>query len=107
MNNLIKNRSLTKLTVAGTETVWLISANDLLLGDVVYLTAANDWSRVLSEASYNRDKPVVDSQLEVLATDQSTVLGHALVEANLLEDGSLSLSHYRDRIRLGGPTHYG
>ncbi|MGK0231911.1 MAG: hypothetical protein ACI9US_004594, partial [Gammaproteobacteria bacterium] len=93
-----------KLSVAGTDAVWLISANDLLMGGVVYLTPTMGWSRVLLEAFTVRKKSVALSQLASLVADQSTVIGHTLVEASLHADGTLSLLHYRDRIREGGPT---
>jgi hypothetical protein len=50
------------------------------------------------------EKSVAVSHLTNVVSDQSIVLGHTLVEASLHADGALSLSHYRDRIREGGPT---
>jgi hypothetical protein len=104
VTNLNKNASLAKLSVAGADAVWLISANDLLMGGVVYMTPTKGWSRVLSEAFTVHEKSVAVSQLASLLADQSTVLAHTLVEASVRADGTLSLSHYRDRIREGGPT---
>ncbi len=100
-----KISSLANPSIAEANTVWLISANDLLMGDVVYMTQKIEWSRVLTEAFPMGEKSVALSNLTNVVSDQSIVLGHTLVEASLHADGALSLSHYRDRIREGGPTH--
>ncbi|MFT6301410.1 MAG: hypothetical protein ACI9XK_004343 [Granulosicoccus sp.] len=104
MKNLKKNYSLAKLSITGADAIWLISANDLLTGGVVYMTPTSGWSRVLSDAFTISEKSVALSHLANLVSDQSIVLGHTLVEANLHTDGALTLSHYRDRIREDGPT---
>lgn len=104
MTNFNKNTSLAKFTVAETDAVWVISANDLLIGSVMYMTPALGWSPILSEALTMNEKSAALSHFDSLAGDQSIVLGHTLVEASVLADGTLRLSHYRDRIRASGPT---
>ena len=38
----------------------VVTANDLLEGDVIYLTAANDWTRDLKAAGFSPAECVVD-----------------------------------------------
>ena len=85
--------------------VWLISANDLLSGDVIYLTELGDWSRNLVDALCREDKSVVTAEVTELEMQQNRVLGPILVEACVNSDGSLALQHFRDRFRDSGPTH--
>lgn len=85
--------------------VWLISANDLLSGEVIYLTATGDWSRNLNDALCREDKNVVATEVTELETQQNRVLGPTLVEACINPDGTCVLQHFRDRFRDSGPTH--
>lgn len=102
--DISKNTSLARLSFSEASTVWLISANDLHNGYVVYLTPVFDWSRELSVAFTIGDKSTALSHLANIATDESTVVSQTLVEAGIETDGTLSLLHYRDRIREAGPT---
>lgn len=86
--------------------LWLISANDLLLGDVVYLAEQNEWTRDLGEASCFDSQPAAE-QARLAAEDQhDKVVGPIVVGASYRTDEkALMLNHFRDRFRESGPTH--
>lgn len=105
VENTFRGTSLTTVSIAGAATVWLISANDLLIGDVVYLTPGHGWSRQLTDALAIAEKSDALTVFTRVSNDQAVVVGHTLLEANQHADGTLTLSHYRDRIRFSGPTH--
>jgi len=94
-----------KDTAIEQNSLWLISANELLSGDVIYLTSTGDWSRSLSDALCVDDKSAVASKVQQLEAEQNRVLGPILVEARVNPDGTLALQHFRDRFRESGPTH--
>ena len=75
----------------------ILTANALLDGDVVYFTRKG-WSRQRGEAFVATDEAggeALDASLEEAIQDGE------VVEPYLIEAGQ---DHYRERIRLGGPT---
>jgi hypothetical protein len=75
----------------------ILTANALLDGDVVYF-ARNGWSRDRASAFVATDEAggeALEASLEEAIEDG------AVVEPYLIEAGQ---DHYRERIRLGGPT---
>ena len=75
----------------------ILTANDLLDGDVVYFTRAG-WSRDRVAAFVATDEAAgeaLEASLEEAFEDG------AVVEPYLIEAGQ---DHVRERIRLGGPT---
>ena len=85
--------------------VWLISANDLMLGDIVYYTASGSWSRQLSEAACLTLESEARAIVEEHEARHSQVLSPTLVKAYQVGNSKPVLSHYRDRYREVGPTH--
>jgi hypothetical protein len=75
----------------------ILTANALLDGDVVYFTRAG-WSPDRAEAFVATDEAGAEA-LEA-ALEESIEEG-AVVEPYLIEAGQ---DHYRERIRLSGPT---
>jgi len=75
----------------------ILTANELLDGGVVYFTRAG-WSPDRAEAFVATDEPGAEA-LEA-ALEESIEQG-AVVEPYLIEAGQ---DHYREQIRLGGPT---
>jgi hypothetical protein len=75
----------------------ILTANDLLDGDVVYFTRSG-WSRDRASAFVATDEAGGEA-LE--ASLEEAIENGAVVEPYLIEAGQ---AHYRERIRLGGPT---
>ncbi len=85
--------------------VWLISANDLLSGQVVYQASSDLWTRDINDAHQYDERAAASEVLETLETDQSVVLSPLIVDAHLHTDKTLTLTHFRNRFRESGPTH--
>ena len=81
----------------------IITANDLLSGEVVYLSASGDWSPKHGDAVlFNNDQ--ADTRLnEVQASDQS-VVGPYLAGATQGGDAPAPI-HFREVFRTKGPSN--
>lgn len=83
----------------------LITANDLLSGEVVYLTASGAWSRSPDNAEMLHDDSTEAQRLaEVLEADTS-VIGPYLAQATRRDDGAIVPSHFREVFRTTGPSN--
>lgn len=83
----------------------IITANALLEGDVVYLTADDRWSRQISEAELITDE--AHGQLRLLGAEAQTgtVVGVYLADAKPGERGP-EPTHFREEFRRTGPSNY-
>jgi hypothetical protein len=83
----------------------IITANALIEGDVVYLTADDSWTRHLSEADLLTDE--ADAQLRLLQAEAQSdlVVGVYLVDAIAGADGP-EPTHFREEFRRTGPSNY-
>ncbi|PSL20447.1 DUF2849 domain-containing protein [Shimia abyssi] len=83
----------------------VITANALLEGDVIYLTAQDTWTRDLSEAALLTDE--ADAQLRLLdaAKQVDLVVGVYLADAVAGENGP-EPTHFREEFRRTGPSNY-
>jgi len=79
----------------------VVTANDLLKGDVIYQTQTG-WTRRLSEAEILTDE--ADAQLRLIEASQQTetVVGAYLAEVT--PDGAPT--HFREDFRATGPSNY-
>lgn len=85
-----------------TPTPQIVSANDLLDGDVVYLTNFGDWTRLIEEAAIALTSNAADALLA--AADQpDKVVGPYLVPVDQSDDGPVP-RHFRERFRVDGPS---
>lgn len=82
----------------------IVSANDLLAGDVVYLTPGHGWTRALSQAAVAREAAAADRLLAAAAAQQDRVVDPFLAEVAL--DGPTPRPlHFREAFRARGPSH--
>jgi hypothetical protein len=82
----------------------IVTANALLEGDVIYLTADDRWSRNLAEAELIDDE--AHAQLRLLDADrQKSVVGAYLAEATAGPKGPQP-THFREAFRAKGPSNY-
>ncbi|MCR8726321.1 DUF2849 domain-containing protein [Frigidibacter sp. ROC022] len=83
----------------------VVTANALLEGDVVYLTADNRWSRVHSEAELIEDEAIAELRLLDASARDSEVVGPYLAEARPGPNGPEPV-HFREAFRARGPSNY-
>ncbi len=83
----------------------VVTANDLLEGDVIYLTAADGWTRELREAELIVDE--AEAQLRLLAAQSQPqiAVGAYLADAKAGEHGPEPV-HFREDFRRTGPSNY-
>ncbi|WP_170459280.1 DUF2849 domain-containing protein [Ruegeria arenilitoris] len=83
----------------------VVSANDLLEGDVIYLTADDRWSRDLREAELITDE--AHAQLRLLDAQKQVdkIVGAYLADVVAGENGP-EPTHFREDFRRTGPSNY-
>ncbi len=82
----------------------IVTANALVEGDVVYLTADDRWSRDHRDAELIEDE--AHAQLRLLEAQASPgVVGAVLAEARAGANGPEPV-HFRDAFRAAGPSNY-
>ena len=83
----------------------VVTASDLLIGDVIYLTADDRWSRHLSDAEVITDE--AHAQLRLLEAERQTgkVVGAYLAEVRPGRTGP-EPAHFREDFRRRGPSNY-
>ena len=83
----------------------VVTANDLRLGDVVYLTADDRWSRLHHEAELIDDEAHAQVRLLHGAAQRQIVVGAYLAEAKAGPNGPEPV-HFREEFRTRGPSNY-
>ena len=82
----------------------VVTANDLLKGDVIYQTA-NGWTRDLANAEILTDEAHADLRLIEGSQQIADVVGVYLMDAAL--DGTApQTTHFREAFRAKGPSNY-
>ena len=83
----------------------VVTANALLEGDVVYLTADDCWSRDLSAAEVLTDEADADLRLLMAQGRGSQVVGAYLANVTPQASGPQP-THFREEFRRTGPSNY-
>ncbi|MGX9356433.1 DUF2849 domain-containing protein [Roseobacteraceae bacterium S113] len=83
----------------------VVTANDLVLGDVVYLAENDTWVRALSDAEVLTDE--AEAQLRLVEASRQTheVVGVYLADV-AVEEGRPTPTHFREAFRAKGPSNY-
>ncbi len=86
-------------------TAKVVTASDLLMGDVIYLRADDQWSRRLSDAEIITDE--AHAQLRLLSAERQSarVVGAYLAEIFPGPDGPAP-THFREGFRATGPSNH-
>ncbi len=85
---------------------WVIGANDLLLGDFVYLHEKQEWALDLSTAQKFHEKDIAEQTLQDINVNKTDeVVGAELVPLLVHANQAIELKRLRDRLREVGPTH--
>ncbi len=83
----------------------VVTANDLRLGDVVYLTADDHWTRLHHEAELIEDEAHAQMRLLHAAAQRQIVVGAYLADAKQGQHGP-EPTHFREEFRTRGPSNY-
>ena len=81
----------------------VVTANDLLEGDCVWLTETGAWTRTLAEAQLITDPDTAGERLAVAAAQPGIVVGAYLADAAEGPDGPAPV-HFREVFRQRGPS---
>lgn len=82
----------------------VVTANALLEGDVVYLTADDQWTRDLKQAELITDEAVADLRLLEAERRAAEVVGPYLADM-VAGDGGPEPTHFREDFRRKGPSN--
>lgn len=83
----------------------IVTANALLEGDVVYLTAEDQWSRAIKDAEIIEDPAHGDLRLLFGQSQGNSVVGVYLADVCVTEHGPKPV-HFREEFRTKGPSNY-
>ena len=83
----------------------IITANALVEGDVVYLTADDRWSRHLAQAELIDDEAHAQIRLLDAEMQHDRVIGAYLADAQASDTGPRP-AHFREEFRATGPSNY-
>ena len=83
----------------------VVTANDLLQGDVVWLTADDRWSRDMRDAELIEDEAHAAIRLIDAQAQRSVVVGAYLADARPSAAGPEPV-HFREVFRTRGPSNY-
>ena len=83
----------------------VVTANDLLEGDVVYLTEDDRWSRELVEAELITDEAHAQVRLLDASRQAHKIVGAYLADA-VAGDNGPQPAHFREDFRRTGPSNY-
>lgn len=80
----------------------VLTANALLEGDVIYLTAQGTWARTLAAAEVFTDEAVAEERL--FSVSPAEAVGAYLMPVRLT-DGAPAPVHFREAFRARGPSN--
>ncbi|MFZ5963831.1 DUF2849 domain-containing protein [Thalassococcus sp. BH17M4-6] len=83
----------------------VVTANALLEGDVVYLTADDQWTRDLRQAEVLTDEAVAQIRLLDASSRQAEIVGAYLADVAPTPDGP-EPTHFREDFRRTGPSNH-
>ena len=82
----------------------IVTANDLLIGDVNYQTTTG-WSRDLADAEVLSDEAHADLRMIDASQQIDTAVGVYLMDIDAAGD-ALKTKHFREAFRARGPSNY-
>ncbi|WP_341213955.1 DUF2849 domain-containing protein [uncultured Limimaricola sp.] len=83
----------------------VVTANRLLEGDAVWLTADGRWTPDMHEAELLDEEAHAELRLLIAQSDAATVVGPYLADAVSGEHGP-EPTHFRETFRTRGPSNY-
>jgi len=86
-------------------TIQIITANDLLSGEVVYLAENGEWTIEHAEAISFETELGASSRLDDVMQLDPSVIGAYLVDVSLGEGNAPKPAHFRETFRTTGPSN--
>lgn len=83
----------------------IVTANDLLDGEVIYLAADATWTKHMSKAALFTDQPAAELALEKASMQAGLAVGAYLADARPSTQGP-EPTHFREEFRRRGPSNY-
>jgi hypothetical protein len=83
----------------------IVTASDLRAGDVIYLTAADTWTRDHAQAELIDDEAHAQMRLLFASAQKLTIVGAYLADAKAGPNGPEPI-HFREVFRTRGPSNY-
>lgn len=83
----------------------VVTANDLIEGDSVWLTEDDRWSRSMADAELIEDEAIAQDRLLFALSQPNAVVGAYLVDAAISDSGPVP-THFREEFRTRGPSNY-
>ncbi len=83
----------------------VVTANRLIEGDAVWLTAEDLWTPRMAEAELIEDEAVAQDRLIHAQSQPNVVVGAYLADARAGRDGPEPV-HFREAFRTSGPSNY-
>jgi len=83
----------------------VVTASDLLMGDVIYLTSRDTWTRHLASAEVITDEAHAQLRLLDAERQQDRVVGAYLADVRPGPTGPTAI-HFREEFRATGPSNY-
>ncbi|MEM9279584.1 MAG: DUF2849 domain-containing protein [Pseudomonadota bacterium] len=84
----------------------VVTANDLLEGDVIYLMSDGSWTRRHDEAELYEDEALANEALAKAQKQAHRLVGAYLADAQVGENGKPEPTHFREAFRTRGPSNY-
>ncbi len=84
----------------------IVTANDLIEGDVVYFTSDHLWSRNFREARICFFAETANELLSIAENQQSQIVGPYLADVEADQNIPVALLHFREKFRTKGPSNY-
>lgn len=84
----------------------VVTANDLLEGDVIYLAPDGSWSRHHDEAKLFEDEAEANAALADAQKQADKLVGAYLADARPGPGGKPEPVHFREAFRTRGPSNY-
>ncbi|WIY24047.1 DUF2849 domain-containing protein [Parasedimentitalea psychrophila] len=86
-------------------TAKVVTANALIEGDVIYLTADDQWSRDLTQGELITDEAHAQLRLLKAQSQVATIVGAYLADVKPGDNGP-EPTHFREDFRRTGPSNY-
>jgi len=84
----------------------VVTASDLLEGDVVYMTATGKWSRSISDAVFFDEEVAAAKALASAELQQDRLVGAYLADVLIGAGGNPEPLHFREIFRSRGPSNH-
>lgn len=83
----------------------VVTANELISGDVVYLSATGAWVQSHADAELITDEARAAIRLQLAETQIGQIVGAYLADATASDTGPKPV-HFREEFRAVGPSNY-